>query len=86
MSYWVCNGEKPVFKVKLKNGAIVKMTSNHRVLTENGWRELGELQVGDAIATPRKLEAQSPEHLTRKNSGYWLIYQVRSGICIWTYR
>ncbi len=60
VSYWVCNGKKPVFKVKLKNGSIVKMTSNHRVLTENGWRELGELQVGDAIATPRKLDAESP--------------------------
>lgn len=60
LSYWVCNGEKPIFKVKLKNGSTVKMTSNHRVLTEKGWRELGDLKVGDTIATPRKLDAQTP--------------------------
>ncbi|HAD14902.1 MAG TPA: hypothetical protein DCF33_20935, partial [Saprospirales bacterium] len=61
MSYWVCNGKKPVFRVKLDNGTTVKMTSNHRVLTEHGWKELGELSVGDAIATPRKLEAKAPQ-------------------------
>ena len=66
LSYWVCNGEKPVFKVKLKNGSTVKMTSNHRVLTEDGWRELGQLQPGDRIATPRKLEAQAPVTFDRK--------------------
>jgi intein/homing endonuclease len=43
VTYWVCNGEKPVFQVKLKNGATVKMTSNHRVLTENGWQEIGRI-------------------------------------------
>lgn len=57
VTYWVCNGKKPVLRVKLKNGSSVKMTSNHRVLTENGWREIGELHPGDHIATPRQLYA-----------------------------
>ena len=57
LTHWVCNGVKPVLKVKLKNGSVVKMTANHRVLTENGWREIGKIKVGDCIATPRKLEA-----------------------------
>lgn len=61
MSYWVCNGKKPVFEVTLASGSKVKMTDNHRVLTENGWRELRELQVGDAIATPRKLDAEQSQ-------------------------
>jgi DNA polymerase-3 subunit alpha len=61
VSYWVCNGKKPVFKVTLDNGTTVKMTSNHRVLTEYGWKELGELEVGNYIATPRKLEASKPQ-------------------------
>ncbi len=65
LSYWVCNGEKEVFKVKLKNGSSAKMTSNHRVLTENGWRELGQLKPGDRIAIPRKLEAESPKAFDR---------------------
>ena len=41
LTHWVCNGSKPVFKVKLRNGTEVKMTANHRVLTEKGWREIG---------------------------------------------
>ncbi|MBK8192199.1 MAG: hypothetical protein IPK76_02885 [Lewinellaceae bacterium] len=38
------------------------MTDNHRVLTENGWRELGQLQAGDYIATPRQLFADTSQH------------------------
>ncbi len=60
MTHWVCNGKKPVFEVKLKNGARVKMTSNHKVLTELGWKELGQLSAGDHIAMPRKLDVKSP--------------------------
>ena len=56
VSHWVCNGKKEVLEVKLKNGSKVRLTPDHRVLTENGWREIGDLQIGDMIATPRKLE------------------------------
>ncbi|MCB9048634.1 MAG: DNA polymerase III subunit alpha [Lewinellaceae bacterium] len=56
MTHWVCNGRKPVYAVKLRSGASIKMTSNHEVLTEEGWREIGQLGAGDHIATPRKLE------------------------------
>ena len=66
VTYWVCNGEKPVFQVKLKNGATVKMTSNHRVLTENGWQEIGRLQPGDYIATPRRLFAETTQQTDRQ--------------------
>jgi DNA polymerase III alpha subunit/intein/homing endonuclease len=78
MTYWVCNGKKPVFKVKLKNGATVKMTHNHRVLTENGWRELQELQPGDHIATPRKLAAETTQ-TTDKNKLRVLAYLIADG-------
>jgi len=61
MTHWVCNGKKQVFKVRLKNGAVVKMTASHRVLTEHGWREISRLKKGDLIATPRKLVAEIPQ-------------------------
>ncbi len=61
MTYWICNGKKPVFKVKMGNGTTVTMTANHKVLTEHGWREIGMLQPGDHIATPRALIAASPQ-------------------------
>ncbi|MBC7776774.1 MAG: DNA polymerase III subunit alpha [Phycisphaerae bacterium] len=66
MTHWVCNGKKPVFKIKLKNGATVKMTASHRVLTENGWREIGHLTAGEHIAIPRKLEVETPESFDKQ--------------------
>jgi len=59
ISYWVCNGKKRVFEVTLRNGAKVKMTDNHQVLTELGWKKLEDLSVGEVIATPRKLEVEN---------------------------
>ncbi|MCK6692593.1 MAG: DNA polymerase III subunit alpha, partial [Thermoanaerobaculia bacterium] len=61
ITHWVCNGKKPVYLVKLKNGSSVKMTADHQVLTENGWQEIGQLQAGDYIATPRQLFAETPQ-------------------------
>ncbi len=59
LTHWVCNGMKPVFEVKLRSGKTVKMTENHRVLTENGWKELGELSTGVFIGTPRSLKSET---------------------------
>ncbi len=78
ITHWVCNGKKPVFEVKLKNGATVKMTHNHKVLTENGWRELQQLQPGDHIATPRKLSADTTQ-TTDKNKLRVLAYLIADG-------
>ena len=57
VTHWVCNGSKPVLRMKLRNGSEVKLTANHKVLTERGWVEAGKLMPGDYIATPRQLEA-----------------------------
>lgn len=78
ITYWVCNGKKPVFEVKLQNGATVKMTANHKVLTENGWRELQQLNPGDHIATPRKLSADTTQ-TTDKNKLRVLAYLIADG-------
>ncbi|HMN31413.1 MAG TPA: LAGLIDADG family homing endonuclease, partial [Caldilineaceae bacterium] len=52
---WIDSGFKPVFQVKLRNGAAIKVTGDHRLLTENGWQALNDLRVGDHIATPIQL-------------------------------
>ncbi|MDW8351457.1 MAG: LAGLIDADG family homing endonuclease, partial [Anaerolineae bacterium] len=52
---WIYNGKKPVYRVTLRNGASIKMTSDHRLLTEDGWMPLSALKCGDFIATPRQL-------------------------------
>src|SRR5213078_83937 len=56
---WFDNGVRPVYRLKLRNGAEIRATRNHEFLTEAGWRTLESLSPGDYVATPRKLEAVS---------------------------
>jgi len=58
LTHWVCNGVKPVFEVVLKSGKRVKMTANHRVLVDTGWRRLDRLRVGDRVGTPAELVSE----------------------------
>jgi len=55
-SGFVDDGIKPVFQVTTKLGRQIKTTLTHPYLTLNGWKHLGELEPGDRIAVPRKLE------------------------------
>ena len=54
---WFDNGVRPVYRLKLKNGAEIRATGNHEFLTEDGWRTLDSLEAGDYLGTPRKLTA-----------------------------
>ncbi|MEM1215130.1 MAG: LAGLIDADG family homing endonuclease [Bacteroidota bacterium] len=65
VSHWVCNGEKPVVAVRLRSGATIKMTADHKVLTETGWHAIGDLSVGSHIATPRHLAVSMPQKADR---------------------
>lgn len=43
-------GVKEVYELKLRNGLKIKATSDHRFLTSNNeWRELGDLKVGESL-------------------------------------
>ena len=48
------NGIKPVYAIRTKSGRDVEITSNHPLLTVDGWKELSELSVGEFIAVPRE--------------------------------
>ena len=50
-------GVKEVFRVRLASGREVEATANHPFLTVDGWCALGELAVGDRVATPRRIPA-----------------------------
>jgi DNA polymerase-3 subunit alpha len=52
---WMDNGVRPVYRIKLRNGTRITATANHEFLTEDGWRRLDQLAVGDHLAVPRKL-------------------------------
>jgi len=55
VTHWISKGCKPVYKVRLRNGANIKITHDHRVLTEMGWQPLSDLSAGEYIATPKQL-------------------------------
>lgn len=51
-------GVKPTYLLTTRTGRQVQATINHPFLTPQGWKCLGQLQVGDVIATALRL----PEH------------------------
>ncbi len=54
-----CTGTKPVFALRTALGRTVRATANHKFLAFDGWKRLDALHVGDRIALPRVLHAQS---------------------------
>ena len=46
-------GVKPVFRVSLASGKVLRATGKHRVLGPNGWLRIEELGVGERLATAR---------------------------------
>jgi recombination protein RecA len=48
-------GEQETIGLELRDGTELIVTPDHRVLTEHGWREAGELHPGDRIARPRRV-------------------------------
>ncbi|MCB8952554.1 MAG: PHP domain-containing protein [Ardenticatenales bacterium] len=65
--HWIDSGYKEVYRLTLRNGASIKITADHRLLTEHGWRPLVDLQAGDYVAVPpRLLEPQEPLSFDRR--------------------
>jgi len=61
------NGRKPVYRMTTRLGRQLEATSNHPVLTNLGWEELGNVAAGARVAVPRRLppvehERSLPDH------------------------
>ena len=55
-----CTGAKPVCRLTSRLGRSVRATANHKFLTEQGWKRLDELRIGERIAgIPR---SDAPAH------------------------
>ncbi len=50
---WFDQGVQDTVRLTLRGGAQARVTSDHKVLTEGGWREAGNLRPGDRVAQPR---------------------------------
>jgi recombination protein RecA len=48
-------GEAEVIGLRLRDGTTLWVTPDHKILTDAGWREAGDLQVGDRLARPRQI-------------------------------
>lgn len=81
----VYSGEKITVELKLKNGKLLRATPDHKLLTENGWMEIGALTGRDKILceTTHAETAQSPKRCYRQVQG--LRYHRYAGFCR-TYR
>ncbi len=88
--FWFDQGVQDTVEVTLRGGAQVRVTPDHRVLTEDGWRAAGDLETGDRVAQPalvgplgtssgrRRGSAQT--HLSRAVSKPVLAHLRRRGI------
>jgi recombination protein RecA len=47
-------GEAECIGLRLRGGTELWVTPDHRVMTDSGWREAGDLGVGDRLARPRR--------------------------------
>jgi replicative DNA helicase len=47
-------GVRQVFRVALASGRSLRATSNHRVFTGDGWKVVGELEIGSRVAIGRQ--------------------------------
>jgi len=53
------SGRKQVFKLRTALGREIEATANHPFKTMSGWTKLGDLKVGDAVATARAVDANA---------------------------
>jgi recombination protein RecA len=53
---WFDQGTQDVIGLRIAGGSTVWATPDHKVLTEHGWRQAGELRKGDRVAQPRRFD------------------------------
>jgi|GEM_PF-46383 len=65
---WFDQGMQQVLGLRTEGGNTLRVTPDHKVLTDQGWRVAGELQEGDRLARPRRFlefgtaEPVTPDH------------------------
>lgn len=62
-SAFVDDGVKPAFRVATRSGRTVSTTLSHPFLTAEGWKPLAEIEVGTAVAVPRRLAVFGTEEM-----------------------
>jgi replicative DNA helicase len=76
------SGHKEVFKVRLASGREVEATANHPFMTLDGWTPLGELQVGDRVAVPRRVPEPVQTQRMDESEIVLLAHMIGDGSCV----
>ncbi len=79
VTHLIYNGEKPVYRITLKNGATIKTTHDHHFLTESGWQPLDSIRLGDYVGTPPQLIAPEEAMPFDRNKLRVLAYLIADG-------
>jgi len=81
------SGIKEVYKLTLSNGFTIKCSKDHRILTDNGWKSLKDLNISEDKVIVRKfglLEEELSDKSKYKNiNGKWVqsfLKKIRSNI------
>jgi replicative DNA helicase len=76
------SGHKEVFKVRLASGREVEATANHPFMTFDGWTPLGELEVGDRLAVPRRVPEPVDTERMDDSEVILLAHMIGDGSCV----
>lgn len=76
------SGHKEVFKLRLASGREVEATANHPFMTLDGWVPLGELAVGDRLATPRRVPEPVQTERLHDSEVILLAHMIGDGSCV----
>jgi protein RecA len=72
-------GEHEVIGLRLRDGTALWATADHQILTDTGWREAGELVVGDRVARPRRTGGFGTEQPVSPDHARMLGYLIGDG-------
>jgi recombination protein RecA len=76
---WFDQDEQDVIGVRVRGGATVWATPDHKVLTDRGWRLAGELTTGDRVAQPRQFLVFGQEQPYTPDEARMLGYLIGDG-------
>jgi replicative DNA helicase len=75
-------GLKRMYRLITRTGKTLVATANHPVLTDHGWRQVGELDGSELIATARRLPPHGAELEDRFDRCRLLGYMAGNGTCL----
>ncbi|MGW4098547.1 replicative DNA helicase [Mycobacterium sp. NPDC004974] len=76
------SGRKEVFTLRMASGREVEATANHPFMTLDGWVPLGELAVGDRLATPRRVPEPVQTERMHDSEVILLAHMIGDGSCV----